>query len=89
MPSQPLGMGSLFYPTHEELYSLQMEIRQIHMVQSNHAERISRIEKRNANDATIKSVWNSPFASALGGTPQHGRYPFYPTSSPFVCRSRR
>ncbi|RWA09345.1 hypothetical protein EKO27_g5752 [Xylaria grammica] len=49
-----------------------MDVKQIHMVQNSHAERLSRLEKRQADDAAIKSAWNSPFPSALSGTPQHG-----------------
>ncbi|TGJ82290.1 hypothetical protein E0Z10_g6460 [Xylaria hypoxylon] len=49
-----------------------MDVKQIHIVQNSHAERLSRLEKRQADDAAIKSAWNSPFPSALSGTPQHG-----------------
>ncbi|XDG00672.1 hypothetical protein ABKA04_000287 [Annulohypoxylon sp. FPYF3050] len=49
-----------------------MDVKQMQMIQNNHAERLSRLEKRQADDAAIKSVWNSPFPSALSGTPQHG-----------------
>ncbi|KAI0386247.1 TMP-TENI-domain-containing protein [Hypomontagnella monticulosa] len=38
-----------------------MDVKQIQMIQNNHAERLSRLEKRQADDAAIKSVWNSPF----------------------------
>ncbi|KAI0887225.1 uncharacterized protein GGS22DRAFT_106383 [Annulohypoxylon maeteangense] len=55
-----------------ELYTVHMDVKQIQMIQNSHAERISRLEKRQADDAAIKSVWNSPFPSALSGTPQHG-----------------
>ncbi|KAI0480661.1 TMP-TENI-domain-containing protein [Xylariaceae sp. FL0804] len=44
-----------------------MDVKQIQIVQGNHAERLSRLEKRQADDAAIKSAWNSPFPSALGG----------------------
>jgi N-formylglutamate amidohydrolase len=56
----------------EDLYALQMEVKQVQYAQSNHAERISRLEKRQADDAALKSVWNSPFPGVLSGTPQHG-----------------
>ncbi|KAI1822939.1 TMP-TENI-domain-containing protein [Xylaria intraflava] len=49
-----------------------MDVKQIQIVQNSHAERLSRLEKRQADDAAIKSAWNSPFPSALGGTPQQG-----------------
>ncbi|KAI0976288.1 hypothetical protein F4678DRAFT_220025 [Xylaria arbuscula] len=65
-------MDPRFPATREELYNVQMDVKQLHVVQNSHAERLSRLEKRQADDAAIKSAWNSPFPSALGGTPQHG-----------------
>ncbi|XP_044724315.1 ubiquitin carboxyl-terminal hydrolase 19 [Hirsutella rhossiliensis] len=49
-----------------------MELKQVQCSQSNHAERILRLEKRHADDAALKSVWNSPFPGVIGGTPQQG-----------------
>ncbi|ORY59069.1 uncharacterized protein BCR38DRAFT_412788 [Pseudomassariella vexata] len=72
-------MDSRFPVTREEFYSVQMDVKQLHLVQNNHAERLSRLEKRQADDAALKSVWNSPFPSALGGTPQHGPIQMPPT----------
>ncbi|KAK7923219.1 ubiquitin carboxyl-terminal hydrolase 19 [Apiospora marii] len=69
-------MDSRFPVSREELYSVQMDVKQLHLVQNSHAERLQRLEKRQADDAALKSVWNSPFPSALGGTPQHGAYLF-------------
>ncbi|KAI1393572.1 uncharacterized protein F4822DRAFT_17139 [Hypoxylon trugodes] len=68
----PTGMDSRFAVSREELYNVHMDVKQMQMIQNNHAERLSRLEKRQADDAAIKSVWNSPFPSALSGTPQHG-----------------
>ncbi|KAI3337458.1 hypothetical protein HD806DRAFT_40339 [Xylariaceae sp. AK1471] len=65
-------MDPRFPATRDELYNVQMDVKQIQIVQNSHAERLSRLEKRQADDAAIKSAWNSPFPSALGGTPQHG-----------------
>ncbi|KAH9906387.1 TMP-TENI-domain-containing protein [Xylariomycetidae sp. FL2044] len=42
-----------------------MDVKQIQIVQNNHAERLSRLEKRHADDAAIKSVWDSPFPSPV------------------------
>lgn len=67
-----VGMDPRFSVSRDEFYSVQMDVKQMQMIQNNHAERISRLEKHQANDAAIKSVWNSPFPSALSGTPQHG-----------------
>ncbi|KAF3064053.1 hypothetical protein GL218_01564 [Daldinia childiae] len=65
-------MDPRFPVSRDEFYSVQMDVKQMQMIQNNHAERISRLEKHQANDAALKSVWNSPFPSALSGTPQHG-----------------
>lgn len=65
-------MDSRFPVFREELYNVQMDVKQLAHVQSSHAERLARIEKQQANESAIKSAWNSPFPSAIGGTPQHG-----------------
>jgi hypothetical protein len=67
----------------EELYNVQMDVKQLHHVQASHADRLARLEKHQANEAAMKSAWNSPFPSALGGTPQHGAYSFI-RDSPFA-----
>jgi hypothetical protein len=58
--------------TRDDLYNLQMEVKQVQYTQNSHAERILRLEKRQTDDAALKSVWNSPFPGVLSGTPQHG-----------------
>ncbi|KAJ3496141.1 hypothetical protein NLG97_g2878 [Lecanicillium saksenae] len=49
-----------------------MEVKQVQYAQTNHAERILRLEKRQTDDTALKSVWNSPFPGVLAGTPQQG-----------------
>jgi hypothetical protein len=66
------GMDPRFCVTREDWYNLQMEVKQIQYVQGNHTDRLVRLEKRQADDASIKSVWNSPFPGVLSGTPQQG-----------------
>src|SRR5450432_2692819 len=63
-----------FPPTREELYNVQMDVKHVQAVQNEHADRLLRLEKRQADDAALKSVWNSPFPSVLGGTPQQGKF---------------
>ncbi|KAM0347096.1 hypothetical protein ACHAPU_005035 [Fusarium lateritium] len=65
-------MDPRFPVSREDLYSLQMEVKQVQYAQSNHAERLLRLEKKQADDAALKSVWNSPFPGVLSGTPQTG-----------------
>lgn len=72
-------MDPRFQVTREEFHNVQMDVKQVQFIQQSHADRLLRLEKRQADDAALKSVWNSPFPSVLGGTPQHG------LSTPF-CR---
>jgi hypothetical protein len=69
-------MDSQFAATREDLYHVQMDIKHVQAVQINHADRLSRLEKRQADDAALKSVWGngSPFPGVLSGTPQQGQY---------------
>lgn len=66
-------MDPRFSVSREELYNLQMELKQVQYAQANYAERLLRLEKRQADDSALKSVWNSPFPGVLAGTPQHGK----------------
>jgi hypothetical protein len=68
-------MDSQFPATREELYHVQMDVKHVQAVQINHSDRLMRLEKRQADDAALKSVWgtSSPFPGVLSGTPQHGR----------------
>jgi hypothetical protein len=68
-------MDPQFTATREELYHVQMDVKHVQAVQNNHADRLLRLEKRQADDAALKSVWGtgSPFPSVLSGTPQQGR----------------
>ncbi|CEJ89457.1 hypothetical protein VHEMI05299 [[Torrubiella] hemipterigena] len=65
-------MDPAYSLSREDLYNLQMEVKQVQYAQTNHAERISRLEKRQTDDSAIKSAWNSPFPGVLSTTPQHG-----------------
>lgn len=68
-------MDSQFTATREELYHVQMDVKHVQAVQINHADRLLRLEKRQADDAALKSVWGtgSPFPGVLSGTPQQGK----------------
>ncbi|CCC10627.1 hypothetical protein SMACR_08836 [Sordaria macrospora] len=66
-------MDPRFIVTREELYDVQMDLKRLHSIQHQHSERLRLLEKRQADDAALKSVWSSPFPSMLGTTtPQHG-----------------
>jgi hypothetical protein len=69
-------MDSQFTATREELYHVQMDVKHVQAVQINHADRILRLEKRQADDAALKSVWGtgSPFPGVLSGTPLQGQF---------------
>ncbi|KAK5990074.1 hypothetical protein PT974_08337 [Cladobotryum mycophilum] len=65
-------MDPRFPVSREELYNLQMELKQLQYAQLNQGDRITKLEKRQVDDSALKSVWNSPFPGVLSGTPQHG-----------------
>lgn len=66
-------MDPRFAASRDDLYNVQMEVKQLQVTQHSHAERLMRVEKRLAEDAAVKSVWAMPqFPSALSGTPLHG-----------------
>jgi hypothetical protein len=67
-------MDSQYLPNREDLYHIQMDVKHVQAVQINQGERLLRLEKRQADDAALKSVWGngSPFPSVLSGTPQQG-----------------
>ena len=64
------------YGSNNEAWRLQTEVARIQQVQADHSERLTRLERKQDDDARMKSVWgnNSPFPSVLsGGTPQQGK----------------
>ncbi|KAI9838741.1 MAG: hypothetical protein M1838_004533 [Thelocarpon superellum] len=76
-----IGMDPPFaYVSREELWRLVEEMKTVHAVQGDHAERLGRLERRQEDDARLKSVWgtSSPFPSVLSGTPQHEPIPNAP-----------
>ncbi|KAH7348625.1 hypothetical protein BKA65DRAFT_398675 [Rhexocercosporidium sp. MPI-PUGE-AT-0058] len=54
-----------------------MDVKHVQAVQINHADRLLRLERRQADDAALKSVWgpSPPFPGILSGTPQQGPVP--------------
>src|SRR3569833_3576271 len=71
-PPPAPGMDPRYHVTRDELYNVQMDLKHVQATQSNHAERLLRLERRQQEDAAVKSVWSSPIPAALRGTPQHG-----------------
>ena len=71
------------YTSPDEYWRLQSEVMRVQQTQSEHTERLQRLERRGEDDARMKSVWGtpSPFPSVLGGTPQHGNYTIMKNSS--------
>ncbi|CAK1365137.1 hypothetical protein CB0940_08752 [Cercospora beticola] len=55
-------------------WRVQNDLLRVQQIQAEHAERIARLERKQDDDARMKSVWGnqSPFPSVLSGTPQHG-----------------
>ncbi|KAH8894824.1 hypothetical protein GQ53DRAFT_642534 [Thozetella sp. PMI_491] len=76
-------MDPHFLVTREEFQDVQMDLKRIQTIQQHHGERLRMLEKRQADDAQLRSVWNSPFPSVLGGTPQHGPVHIPPANDDF------
>lgn len=57
-------------------WRLHTDVARLQQVQAEHAERLARLERRQDEDARLKSVWGtgSPFPSVLSGTPQQGMH---------------
>ena len=60
----------------DDVWRLQGDMKTVHAMQSDHADRLLRLERRQDDDARMKSVWghSSPFPSILSGTPQQGEF---------------
>ena len=58
----------------DDFWRLQNEMKNVYATQAEHADRLMRLEQRSDSDTRLKSVWGSqsPFPSALNGTPQQG-----------------
>ncbi|KAK4190116.1 hypothetical protein QBC35DRAFT_378647 [Podospora australis] len=65
-------MEPVFIVSREEFHDVQMELKRVQSIQHQHSDRLRTLERRQADDAALKSVWHSPFPSVLGGTPQQG-----------------
>lgn len=63
------------YSSNNDTWRMQTDVARIQQIQTEHAERIARLERRQDDDARMKSVWgnSSPFPSVLSGTPQQGK----------------
>ncbi|KAF9637304.1 hypothetical protein BFW01_g8200 [Lasiodiplodia theobromae] len=61
-----------FTPRGDDLWRIHSEMLRVQQTQAEHADRLARLERRQDEDARVKSVWGgaSPFPSVLGGTPQ-------------------
>lgn len=75
--SGPDGYGWQFgVASREDLWRLQNEMKNVYATQAEHADRLSRLERRQDEDTRMKSVWGSQstFPSILNGTPQQGMF---------------
>ena len=57
-----------------DIWRFQADMLRLQQTQADHAERLLRLERRQEEDARVKSVWgsSSPFPGVLSGTPQYG-----------------
>lgn len=67
--------GQFSLATREDFWRLQNEMKNVYATQAEHADRLTRLERRHDEDARMKSVWGSgtPFPGVLNGTPQQGK----------------
>ena len=73
-----LGMDSQFaFASSADIWRLQDEMKNVYAAQAEHSDRLLRLERRQDDDARVRSVWgnSSPFPSILSGTPQQGKHP--------------
>ena len=58
----------------DDIWRLQTDMKNVYATQAEHADRLGRLERRQEDDARMRSVWGnqSPFPSVLSGTPQQG-----------------
>jgi ubiquitin carboxyl-terminal hydrolase 4/11 len=56
----------------DDIWKIQTDMARLQQIQTNHTDRLSRLEQRQDEDSRTKSIWgsSSPFPSILGGTPQ-------------------
>jgi hypothetical protein len=64
-----------FTPRDDNIWRFHSEIIKVQQTQAEHSERLLRLERRQEEDARMKSVWgtSSPFPGILSGTPQQGK----------------
>ena len=71
-------MDPQYFASKDELWRLQNEMKSLNSAQTEQAERLLRLERRQEDDTRVKGVWgaNSPFAGVLSGT-QQGKRSFH------------
>ena len=65
---------SVTFTPRDDFWRYQSEMMKVQQTQADHADRLLRLERRQEEDARMKSLWgtSSPFPSILSGTPQQG-----------------
>ena len=61
--------------TVEDFWRLQNEMSNVFATQAEHADRLARLEKRNAEESRMRSAWGSqsPFPNGSNGVLQQGK----------------
>lgn len=69
-PTSPVAMDAPYYSGPREFWQIIEDLKELHAVQFEQAERIARLERRREEDARLKSVWGplSPFPTPLGSS---------------------
>lgn len=57
------------FASRDDIWRVFEEVKELHTVQFEQAERIARLERRREEDARLKNLWSpmSPFPSSVGG----------------------
>ncbi|KAF9691565.1 hypothetical protein EKO04_010353 [Ascochyta lentis] len=63
---------SVAFQPRDDFWRFQSEMLRVHQNQADLSDRVTRLERKQDEDARLKNVWgtSSPFPSVLGGTPQ-------------------
>lgn len=74
--STAMDPQSVSFTPRDDIWRFHSDMLRVQQTQAEHADRLARLERRQDEDARVKSVWgtSSPFPSVLGGTPQQGQH---------------
>lgn len=68
------------FASRDDIWRVFEEVKELHTIQFEQAERIARLERRREEDARLKNLWSpmSPFPSSVGGALPTGTVNLFP-----------